>query len=123
MRFFCSLMIVLFMPLTARGAEVSASDLTTCAVYHRMLAAALRRDRNLPVIAEIEEEKMNRLIRRAKTVGAEENGVEFGEELFNDDWQAALADMTDQINRNYKNVGRLKVRYRSRCAALSNQEE
>jgi hypothetical protein len=95
-------------------------DYTTCAVYHRMLASAFKRDRDLQIMAELEIEKMNYFIDRAKAAGTEEYGQELAEQLFQDEWNAVLIDMTDQINRSYENVVRLKVRYKTRCAALAN---
>jgi hypothetical protein len=94
-------------------------DYTTCAVYHRMLASAFKRDRDLQIMAELEMEKMNSFINRAKMTGIEEYGQDLVEQLFQDDWNAILSDMTDQINRSYQNVLRLKVRYKTRCAALA----
>jgi hypothetical protein len=93
-------------------------DYTTCAVYHRMLASAFKRDSDLQIMAELEIEKMNFFINQAKTTGTEEYGQDLVEQLFQDDWNAVLSDMTDQINRSYQNVSRLKPRYKKRCAAL-----
>ena len=84
-----------------------------------MLASAFKRDRDLQIMAELEIEKMNSFIDRAKTAGTEEYGQDLVEQLFQDEWNAVLSDMTDQINRSYQNVSRLKVRYKTRCAALA----
>jgi len=111
-------LMILVASFQARAETASMEDYTTCAVYHRMLASAFRRDRDLQIMAELEIEKMNSFINGAKTAGAEEYGQDLVEQLFQDEWNVALADMTDQINRSYQNVSRLKVRYKSRCAAL-----
>jgi len=110
--------IILLLAFQVRAEQPSMSDYTTCAVYHRMLASSFKRERNLQILAELEMEKMDTLISRAKAAGIEEYGEELVEELFQDEWNAALSDMTDQINRSYKNVPRLKYRYKDRCAAL-----
>ena len=111
-------LIILFVSFQAQAEPASMEDYTTCAVYHRMLASAFKRDGELQIMAELEIEKMNSFISRAKTAGTEEYGQDLVEQLFQDDWNAILSDMTDQINRSYENVSRLKVRYKSRCAAL-----
>jgi hypothetical protein len=113
-----SCFLILFLSFQARAESVSMEDYTTCAVYHRMLASAFKRDSDLQIMAELEIEKMNSFINRAKTAGTEEYGQELVEQLFQDDWNAVLSDMTDQINRSYQNVSRLKPRYKTRCAAL-----
>jgi hypothetical protein len=110
--------LVLLLSFQARAESASMEDYTTCAVYHRMLASAFKRNSDLQIMAELEIEKMNSFINRAKTVGTEEYGQDLVEQLFHDDWNAVLSDMTDQINRSYQNVRRLKSRYKTRCAAL-----
>jgi len=111
--------IILLVPFQSRAEPASMEDYTTCAVYHRMLASAFKRDRDLQIMAELEIEKMDSFIEKAKTAGTEEYGQDLVEQLFQDEWNAVLSDMTDQINRSYQNVSRLKVRYRTRCAALA----
>jgi hypothetical protein len=110
--------LILLLSFQARAESASMEDYTTCAVYHRMLASAFKRDSDLQIMAELEIEKMNSFINRAKTAGTEEYGQDLVEQLFRDDWNAVLSDMTDQINRSYQNVSRLKPRYKTRCAAL-----
>jgi hypothetical protein len=110
--------LVLLLSFQARAESASMEDYTTCAVYHRMLASAFKRNSDLQIMAELEIEKMNSFINRAKTAGTEEYGQDLVEQLFQDDWNAVLSDMTDQINRSYQNVRRLKPRYKTRCAAL-----
>jgi hypothetical protein len=108
----------LLLSFQAQAESASMEDYTTCAVYHRMLASAFKRDSDLQIMAELEIEKMNSFISSAMTVGTEEYGQDLVEQLFQDDWNAVLSDMTDQINRSYQNVSRLKPRYKTRCAAL-----
>ena len=110
----------------AEAAPPSAtmSDYTICAVYHRMIVGSIQRSgRDLQVLAEIEREKMESLIKKAKHLARKEFGDELGEELFLDEWRAILGSMTNQINRNYENVSRLKYRYKNRCRALHDQIE
>jgi hypothetical protein len=97
----------------------SMADYTTCAVYHRMMVGAFQRGgRDMGIMADMEREKMDLLIRNAKLQAREEYGDDLAEELFQEEWRATLADMTNQINRNYENVSRLKYRYKNRCSAL-----
>ncbi len=91
------------------------SDYTTCAVYHRMFVGYFQRVKNLPTMAELEKEKMTLLMERAQEMAVADFGDEFGEEMFQEEWQAVLAEMTDRINRNYENVSRLKGFYQNRC--------
>lgn len=112
-------LIILLVSFQAQAEPASMEDYTTCAVYHRMLASAFKRDRDLQIMAELEIEKMNSFITSAKTAGTEEYGQDLVEQLFQDEWNAVLSYMTDQINRSYQNVSRLKVRYKTRCAALA----
>ncbi len=111
-------LIILLVSFQAQAEPASMEDYTTCAVYHRMLASAFKRDRDLQIMAELEIEKMNSFIASAKTAGTEEYGQDLVEQLFQDEWNAALSYLTDQINRSYQNVSRLKPRYKTRCAAL-----
>lgn len=110
--------VILLLAFQGYAQSPSMSDYTTCAVYHRMLASAFKRDRDLPIMAELEIEKMDAFISKAKEATVTEYGEDLAEELFQDEWNAVLMAMTDQINRSYKNVSRLKVRYRGRCVAL-----
>lgn len=95
-------------------------EYTTCAVYHRMLAGSLRRKQGLQNLADLASEKMEFFVDEAKKIAVEEYGEELGEEMFLDEWRAELAYMTDQINRNYENISRLKFRYNERCSAILN---
>lgn len=99
---------------------VGMSDYVTCAVYFRMVAGSMspRYGRDLGALADVEKEKMNRLIELGRKSAKAEFGTDMATEMFDSEWRAALADMTDQINRNYENVNKLKVRYDRRCEAL-----
>ena len=114
-----ALLVLVSLPLHAEEEAPAMDELTVCAVYHRMLAASFRRSRNLPVMADMEQEKMEDLIRRARDAAVSEYGEEMAEEMFLDAWRESLAYMTDQINRNYENVRRLKSRYGNRCRKLA----
>ncbi len=95
------------------------SDYTTCAVYYRMSIGAMKNRGNVQALEAEEREKMNVLIAKAKEVGIDEFGDEaFMEEMFQDEWEAVLAEMTDQINRNYANFSRIKYKYKNRCEAM-----
>ncbi|MCH7742951.1 MAG: hypothetical protein IIB71_09870 [Proteobacteria bacterium] len=108
----------------AESPEATMSDYTLCAVYHRMMIGSIQRSgRDLQVIVQIEREKMDALIKKAKHLARKEFGDELAEELFLDEWRAILGSMTNQINRNYENVSRLKYRYKNRCRALHDQIE
>ena len=99
----------------AFAATETMADYTTCAVYQRMTIGAMRRQGNLDVLVNGEREKMNQFTELAKQAGIEEYGEELSEEIFNDEWQAILGEMTDQINHNYDNFSRLRLIYRERC--------
>jgi hypothetical protein len=96
----------------------SMAEYTTCAVYHRMLAGAYRHDGRSPALADIEIEKMNAFIASAKNVGKQTFGVEAVEQEFLHVWREDTQLMESQINRNYKNIARLRMNHKQRCAAL-----
>lgn len=102
----------------AETESVSMDDYTTCAVYYRMMAGSFRLKGNLQLMADLETEKMDDLIKGAKLAAAEEYGEELAEEYFLEEWRDVLAYMTDQINRNYENASVLKARYKKRCDRL-----
>lgn len=96
------------------------SEYVTCAVYFRMVVGSMspRYGRDLGALADIEKEKMTRAIELGRERAVAEFGSDLATEMFDSEWRAVLADMTDQINRNYENVSNLKVRYDRRCEAL-----
>ena len=73
---------------------------------------------DLQIMADLESEKMDDLIKMSKLAAAEEYGEASAEEYFLEEWRDVLAYMTDQINRNYENVSVLKARYKKRCDRL-----
>ena len=83
-----------------------------------MIAGSFRLKGNLELMAELETEKMDDLVKEAKLAAVEEYGEESAEEYFLEEWRYVLAYMTDQINRNYENVSVLKGRYKKRCDRL-----
>lgn len=107
--------ILILLPIGAPQAGESMASYTTCAVYHRMMVGAMRSSANLQVLADKHMELMNDYIALAKKASDDDYGEELGEELFNDEWAAIQAEMTDRINRNYVNISRLKYRYQERC--------
>ena len=111
----CLAFIIVACPTEILKAEESMSGYTTCAVYHRMMAGAMRRNGNLSSLADLEVDKMGLFVRRAKRLSVEMYGEELGEEIFNEEWAAIQLDMTDMINRNYDNISRLRVRYKESC--------
>ena len=112
--------ILLWLASTSSLAEPPSptmSDYTLCAVYHRMMAGSFQSNgRDYQAMAE--REKMDSLIKKAKHLAREEFGDELAEESFLDEWRTVLANMNDQINRNYVNISRIKYRYKNRCTAL-----
>ncbi len=112
--------ILLWLASTSSLAEPPSptmSDYTICAVYHRMMVGSFQSNgRDFQAMAE--REKMDSMIKKAKHLARDEYGDELAEELFLDEWRAILANMNDQINRNYVNVSRIKYRYKDRCTAL-----
>jgi hypothetical protein len=89
----------------------------TCAVYYRMLAGALT-SRDMGVLADLEQEKMDRAITLARASAAALYGKEAAEAKFLDKWKQLLDDMMVAINHNYQNVMLLKSRYRERCEPM-----
>lgn len=117
---FCLLCGLLAGPGVARAAspEVTLSGATVCAVYFRMVVGSMRYGRDLGPLADVEREKMDRAMAIAREKAKEEFGEDMAEEIFQSEWRAILAEMTDDINRNYDNVSKLRYRYDDRCEAL-----
>ena len=113
--FSCLTFFLISLPSWTATAEELMSSYTTCAVYHRMMAGAMRRKGNLDSLFDAEVEKMNFFVERAKKLNRETYGEELGDEIFNDEWAAIQLDMTDKINRNYDNVSKLRLRYKENC--------
>ncbi len=90
-----------------------------CAVYFRMNVGALRFARDLSPLADMEEEKMSRLMARARQDAVSEFGEQRAESEFQRLWKANFQDMTDTINRNYDNIGQLKMMYDRRCELMA----
>jgi hypothetical protein len=117
-----SILLVIFLlngpSAIAQPEPVSMDEYTTCAVYHRMMAGAFRLRGNVQLMVDLEVEKMDSLIKKAKLAGIQEYGEESADEYFLEEWRDVLAHMTDQINRNYENISTLKARYKKRCDRL-----
>jgi hypothetical protein len=115
--------IILLLGLHAAAAtepQVSMDDYLTCAVYYRMVVGSMssRFGSGQDELARIPKENMTLMMELARSRAAEEFGEEFGEELFQDQWRDVFKEMTDQINRNYENIAKLKYRYDGRCRKL-----
>jgi len=100
--------------------EYGVNDYVQCAVFHRMMAASFSAQygSGLESLQISETEKLQSFVKHAKKT-AELDNPETAEEVFNEEWQYYLREMFDEINRSYKNVSRLKYRYRQRCAKLA----
>lgn len=120
------LLVVIIMMLCLDAVEASDSppgsmdDYVTCAVYYRMIVGSLssRFGSDLAELVNIQKENMYKMMVMARSAATEEYGKDLGEDLFQDQWQAIFMDMTDQINRNYDNIAKLKYRYNQRCRKL-----
>lgn len=100
--------------------EYEMYDYVTCAVYFRMIVGSMsaRNGSDLGTLVEIEREKMNKAMALGRASANEEYGAAMADEMFDSQWRDVLADMTDQINRNYQNIHRLKYRYEDRCETI-----
>ena len=112
---YCLILALTTLPFWSLIAEESMTRYTICAVYHRMMVGAMRQKGNLGALADVHMERMNLFLEQAKRSSHEEYGEELGEEIFSDEWAAIQSDMTDQINRNYNNISRLRLRYQVPC--------
>ena len=113
--------LLMAMPTPALSATEppSMNDFATCAVYHRMLAGAHKRNAATQIMAGAEEEKMHGFIERAQAQATAEYGDDLAEEIWQDTWRATLHEMQELINYNYDNVTQLRYRYKNRCANLA----
>jgi len=99
------------------------ADYTLCAVYHRMITGQLNQQENMSAVAEAEREKMLHMTDLAKSAANKEQGVEFGPEVFLEEWRYHLAEMEKRIGKDYGNIYRLKHRYREYCNTLAAASE
>lgn len=100
-------------PVTAMRAH------TTCAVYFRMIAGSIEANAgDDSALAYLPKGKMSALADAARSDAVKAYGSEHAEARFDVAWRSILADMTDQINRNYRNITRLRVRYEDGCEAM-----
>lgn len=117
--------IALLVSLPARGGDANTpptadafAEVTTCAVYFRMVAGAMRQSQSLAALFALEEAKMHQLIRQARRQAAADFGAGNAEQQFQSSWKAALSTLTTEMNANYDNVGTLKYLYDERCEKL-----
>lgn len=114
----------LALPHHAAAESASMHQYVTCAVYYRMLVGAFNsRGQDLDLMAEMSRERLEVAMKLAREVGAAEYGEEMAEEIFLEQWQDTLAGMTDEINRNYNNISRIKYKYKDRCEQLIPAQE
>lgn len=99
------------------------ADYTVCAVYHRMITGQLKQQENMSAVAETERAKMLLMTNLAKLAANEEQGEEFGPEVFLGEWRYHLAEMELRIGKDYSNIYRLKHRYREYCNTLATAAE
>ena len=111
------LALLAFSSTAIRAADMA--EYTLCSVYHRMIAGQLSRQENMSAVADAEKEKMHHMTDLAKSAANEEHGVEFGAEAFLDEWRYHLAEMEKRIEKDYRNIYRLKHRYREYCDKLA----
>lgn len=79
-----------------------------------MVAGSFKRSGN-GILAEPALDRMTIMIEKAKQM-SEALGNDEADYL--SDWSDTLNLLTDQMNRNYKNIRQLKARYQNRCTAL-----
>lgn len=105
----------------SRASQYVMYELVTCAVYFRMVVGSMspRYGRDLGALLETERDKMNKLMALARVRAAAEYGEDMAEEMFQSEWRAILGEMTDQINRSYENISRLRTRYDARCEKMA----
>jgi len=118
--FFISALMVSLASGAEQAHEPGIDELVQCAMFHRMMAASFSDEfgSGLESLQGVELEKMQGFVKRARDLSDQQLGDD-AEAAFNDEWQYYLKEMFDQINRNYKNVSRLKYRYRERCANMA----
>jgi hypothetical protein len=88
-----------------------------CAVYFRQVAASHKQAGN-DILAAPYLERMQLLLIRVKLDAIYQSTIASPPTAnFNQDWQEALTRQTNLINRNYKNIRRLKLRYAKACEA------
>ena len=83
-----------------------------CAVYHRMVAGALKAD-DRGVLFEDAEALAIKGWEAAQGLSAD---LGMTEEELQDDWRWQLQAFNQVINFNYRNIRQLKVRYLDRCS-------
>lgn len=100
-------------------AATAMQDYVTCAVYFRMVAGAIEANAGQDsVLADLPKGKMSDLSDAARSSAAKAFGDAHAEAKFEAAWRKTLARMTDEINRNYRNITQLRVRYGDHCGRL-----
>ena len=83
-----------------------------CAVYHRMIAGALKAS-DAGVLFDDAEVRAVNAWRETQTLG---RTLGMDDEALQWDWSDQLQVFNQMINFNYRNIRQLKVRYQDRCA-------
>ena len=84
----------------------------TCAVYHRMIAGALKAS-DAGVLFDDAEVRAVTAWRETQALG---RTLGMDDEALQWDWSDQLQVFNQMINFNYRNIRQLKVRYQDRCA-------
>ena len=91
--------------------EHTFEELTTCAVYHRMVASEYIMVKKLPLLAEPHQLKTDMLVKAAKKLATESEVNAF--------WATEVARMEKVIHHQLSRVYLLKDRYYDPCGALT----
>ena len=84
----------------------------TCAVYHRMIAGALKAS-DAGVLFDDAEARAVNAWRESQALG---RNLGMDDEALQWDWSDQLQLFNQMINFNYRNIRQLKVRYQDRCS-------
>jgi len=104
--------------------KYSVYEYVTCAVYFRMLIGALKINTNdLSTLEDVYKDQMNRTIQAGRQLARQEWGEEDADKEFDLEWKSVYGDMSDQIDKNFTKIRRLKMRYADRCDQMGKSTE
>ena len=95
-----------------RDAHAQYDTALSCAVYHRMIADALKASDAGVLVDDAEVRAVNAWRETqalGRTLGMDDEALQW-------DWSDQLQVFNQMINFNYRNIRQLKVRYQDRCA-------
>ena len=95
-----------------RDAHAQYDAALSCAVYHRMIAGALKAS-DAGVLFDDAEVRAVNAWRETQALG---RTLGMDDEALQWDWSDQLQVFNQMINFNYRNIRQLKVRYQDRCA-------